>query len=111
MNCLVSSFYSPFAISVFAYVGGTYFFFKAVLNFSVHCVRVLCAWLIRNLKQKTRRNINRIHTLTMSMSTNKMKYRMNEEGEERSELLKDMSSESDEEEKEPITNNELPTGE
>ena len=47
----------------------------------------------------------------MSMSTNKMKYRMNEEGEERSELLKDMSSESDEEEKEPITNNELPTGE
>lgn len=93
---------------MFAYVGGTYFFFKAVLNFTVYCVRTLCAWLIRNLKQKTRKNIDRFHTLTMSMSANKS-YRINNEGEERSELLKDMSSESDEEEKEIITDNELPT--
>ena len=96
--------------AVFAYVGGTYFFFKAVLNFTVHCVRVLCAWLIRNLKQKTRVNVNRIHTLTMSMSAKK-NYRLNEDGEERSELLKDLSSESDDEEKNPTTSDELPAGE
>ena len=54
--------------------------------------------------------MNRIHTLTMSMSAKK-NYRLNEDGEERSELLKDLSSESDDEEKNPTTSDELPAGE
>lgn len=89
---------------VFAYVGGTYFFFKAVLNFTVHCVRVLSAWLIKNLKQKTKQNITRIHTLTMSVSQH---YRTHTNIEESNELLTDKSD--DEEEKEKENNSKLTT--